>query len=617
MASTAEVPGAGGNSLSPKKETGTGPEAKEFYLLTGSRPFYAVSSKEVAEKLAELLRRDADPFDEATDPIRVVDRADLDFAQRVSSRQQIGVLEEIESVGDWDPGIWADVGLPHDQQTVRLMHLRYQARQWEPHVRDELGISPRPAVPADAGAARTQDETCRAKGTFAPWKDRIEKAIMEDIAHVANCEEKVLAAVAVKDLSGVLQAFAEDLRYWSGGVLKDVYALFMPDGELGMSLLRGTWGAGGPFWLNRPFVGAYEAREMLEWHKSLEYAETFAQRVGRLLDARAKLREFLARHPEAPEESPPGDILGHAEAMAKECRGIAFSLADHVDLLARQTAEPGGKEGRDAAMESTGATINEQFRDYDARQWKELEEAFHRGEVDPGHVNQSILYWLLGPQHYALARLQGYPSEEEIGSRFGLSLETMARAAEAHGLNSAAIAKADYVLTKYGREALKILSAAGDEMGALAPSILKAFPQGKGPNPQERAQFEKGLEVIGRLNAINGQELMAAAARDAQQAQEGSQASAESVPDASNRLRRGPNPEVSCDDKTCRYIRKHPGRSDITVDEIAGEVGYSRSMVAKTKTWKDYHKIRQQDAEQRRKALLEKQGMDDDFVGER
>jgi hypothetical protein len=121
--------------------------------------FHQVDSQVVAEKLLHLFRHGIpDPPADLNAPVGtmdamrnllewgcqpvfgVVDVAELDWAQRVFCRERIEVLEEIEAVGDWDPGVWAEGGLPHDNRTQTLMRLRWQARQWEPLVRDQLGF---------------------------------------------------------------------------------------------------------------------------------------------------------------------------------------------------------------------------------------------------------------------------------------------------------------------------------------------------------------------------------------------------------------------------------------------------------------------------------------------
>lgn len=230
------------------------------------------------------------------------------------------------------------------------------------------------------------------------------------------------------------------------------------------------------------------------------------------------LEELRGAAREAQQTGDAGQVVSSPEATPKTdsgliCQADAATFYNIPKSVLSKAAEK--EPGREDGARKEGASASDrtkELRAFEESRWKELEESFLRGEIDPGHVNQAFLWWLMGPKQYAIARLEGYPSEEEIEKRFALSLETLARAAESHGLNSAAIAKADYLLRKYGREALSILAAQGNEMNALAPCILDVFPPGKGPNPQERSQFEQGLEVLGRLNAINGQQLMADAA---------------------------------------------------------------------------------------------------------
>jgi hypothetical protein len=49
---------------------------------------------------------------------------------------------------------------------------------------------------------------------------------------------------------------------------------------------------------------------------------------------------------------------------------------------------------------------------------------------------------------------------------------------------------------------------------------------------------------------------------------------------------------------------------------IAKEIGYSHQCVGKTRAWKAYVLRRTNDANRNRRALEDKQHMDDDFVGQ-
>jgi hypothetical protein len=92
------------------------------------------------------------------------------------------------------------------------------------------------------------------------------------------------------------------------------------------------------------------------------------------------------------------------------------------------------------------------------------------------------------------------------------------------------------------------------------------------------------------------------------------QANTQNVEEVPNRLRLGPKPKVTCEEKTYRYLLDHRDRDDITCREIEKAIHYSRSRVAHTTAWKEYHKLRKKDAEQNKKRLSDNQGKDDDFV---
>ncbi len=129
--------------------------------------FYRVESWELAEKLLECFRyarfdipipgkpgmtiraleKHLKVMEGTYDPaFDVVDMADLEMVQRVASQDAVESLERISALGDADPGVWADAGLPHDRRTVLLMEYYREAAFLEPQLRKELakeaGIRP-------------------------------------------------------------------------------------------------------------------------------------------------------------------------------------------------------------------------------------------------------------------------------------------------------------------------------------------------------------------------------------------------------------------------------------------------------------------------------------------
>jgi len=132
--SRSRAPTGGGNADDRRSQA-----SDTFYLLAESRPFYAVSSKEVAESLAGLFRQ-GQPPDQPSVAIEVGAGASMDLAQRVLYRQSIDLLERM-ALCDGDPGIRKDAGLPNDKRTVLLWEYHERARQWEPLVRNELDVA--------------------------------------------------------------------------------------------------------------------------------------------------------------------------------------------------------------------------------------------------------------------------------------------------------------------------------------------------------------------------------------------------------------------------------------------------------------------------------------------
>lgn len=115
--------------------------------------FYETDSESVATELVRLFRSIEPPSGLGLEPLAesppiydVVSTAGLDLAQcvllREDLRKHLDRIEQVVSMSkdDWDPAGLAEKGLPHDRRTYILMLFNDQARQWEPLVRDELGV---------------------------------------------------------------------------------------------------------------------------------------------------------------------------------------------------------------------------------------------------------------------------------------------------------------------------------------------------------------------------------------------------------------------------------------------------------------------------------------------
>jgi len=130
---------------------------------TEGHVFYQTDLQVVAEKLVELFRHgEPDPatwnptasFREVMEKVQrgesavlfpspifeIVDGADLELTPRVRFRQEVQQLQEIAPTSFLDPDGWALLGFPNDRRTLLLVGHHKQAQQWEPLVRDELGV---------------------------------------------------------------------------------------------------------------------------------------------------------------------------------------------------------------------------------------------------------------------------------------------------------------------------------------------------------------------------------------------------------------------------------------------------------------------------------------------
>jgi hypothetical protein len=156
--------------------------------------FYQTDLQVVAEKLLELFRHgkpDAPawnplaPVRELVEKVRrgeqadlfptpifdVVNGADLELTWRVRVRQEVQQLQEIAPSSFLDPDGWALLGFPNDRRTILLVGYHKQAQQWEPLVRDELGIGENDTETHNGGAADVRDPD--STGYVRPTQERV------------------------------------------------------------------------------------------------------------------------------------------------------------------------------------------------------------------------------------------------------------------------------------------------------------------------------------------------------------------------------------------------------------------------------------------------------------
>ena len=129
------------------------PEGAPMHEDKGSA-FHQVDSRPVAEQLLALFEGVSEG-DRLLCPIyAMVEATDLDVRQRVLCRESIARLEELLSFPDWD---YDTTGFIVPQHLRLLAAEHRQAQEWEPLVREELGLGNRDQEAPPAGEEADSD----------------------------------------------------------------------------------------------------------------------------------------------------------------------------------------------------------------------------------------------------------------------------------------------------------------------------------------------------------------------------------------------------------------------------------------------------------------------------
>ena len=88
-------------------------------------------------------------------------------------------------------------------------------------------------------------------------------------------------------------------------------------------------------WIVRDWIGSYEAFDLLEFHKSAEYARSFSARLNDLHKAR---EEFATQVTKYTVQTRGDDAMGMfaLDEMRKDLKHMALGLAEHLDVIASQ-----------------------------------------------------------------------------------------------------------------------------------------------------------------------------------------------------------------------------------------------------------------------------------------
>lgn len=193
--------------------------------------------------------------------------------------------------------------------------------------------------PADTSSRDDLDE----KLAFAKRvkeEEEYSKFISWEIEWQGSRRERLRDAVRNGDVSVVLRVLADDLCFWGGNLrthllhqvthlAKDPFFVRMRDVP-----------KDAPFrvheiWIERDWIGSHEAFDLLEFHKSPEYAQSFSTRFAKLHEARTAFGVVLNEYTV---QTRGEDVEGvfALDEMRKDLKHHAIQLAGHLDLIATQ-----------------------------------------------------------------------------------------------------------------------------------------------------------------------------------------------------------------------------------------------------------------------------------------
>ena len=98
-------------------------------------------------------------------------------------------------------------------------------------------------------------------------------------------------------------------------------------------------------WIVRGWIGSHEAFDLLEFHKSPEYARSFSDRLNELHRARVNFSKLVTQYTvEHRGEAPEG--LFALDEIRKDLKHMALGLAEHLDPIASQfdAAKPSSQD---------------------------------------------------------------------------------------------------------------------------------------------------------------------------------------------------------------------------------------------------------------------------------
>lgn len=143
------------------------------------------------------------------------------------------------------------------------------------------------------------------------------------------------------DVSSTLRVLADDLCLWAGNLKQHLLhhvSHFCKDPTF---IRMRNVPENAPFrfvetWVVRDWIGSHEAFDLLEFHKSTEYARSFSARLETLHSAAEEFSEILTKQTVQSEGKIDVEMVVALDETRKELKHKALWLAEHIDVVASQ-----------------------------------------------------------------------------------------------------------------------------------------------------------------------------------------------------------------------------------------------------------------------------------------
>lgn len=151
---------------------------------------------------------------------------------------------------------------------------------------------------------------------------------------------RLVTAVRDGDVAGVLRVLAEDVCVWAGNLKQHCIHQITHLAKDPSFVRTRMVPKDSPFqvfetWAVREWIGCHEAYDLIEFHKSAEFARTFSGRLNRLHEARVEFSQQVIEYTIQHRGEDVNGIFVIDEAR-KELKHQALFLAEYLDVIAQQ-----------------------------------------------------------------------------------------------------------------------------------------------------------------------------------------------------------------------------------------------------------------------------------------